>query len=91
MRLRFSDEAWATLQELPETQREQAQRLIRAIMLAGVPVGRHWVRDKRGRQLWIASALDTHVIHRVVFTYDDHTTYIVQILIFPTPPDPNNS
>lgn len=59
-------------------------------MVAGVPVGRPWIRDLRGRQLWIASALDTHVIHRVVFARDENTIYIVQILIFPTPPDPNN-
>lgn len=91
MRLRYSDEAWATLQNLPDTHRGQAQRLIRAIMLAGVPVGRLWVRDERGRQLWIASALDTHVIHRVVFARDGDTTYIAQILIFPTPADPNNA
>jgi hypothetical protein len=48
------------------------------------------VRDERGRQLWIASALDTHVIHRVVFARDGDVTYVVQILIFPILPDPNN-
>jgi hypothetical protein len=90
MRLRYSDAAWATLQHLPETQQAQARRLIRAIMLAGTSIGRLWIRDLRGRQLWIASALDTHVIHRIVFARDEDTLYIVQILNFPTPPDPNN-
>lgn len=90
MRLRYSADAWATLQALPAAQRGQARRLIRAILLAGVPVGRVWARDGRGRQLWIASALDTHVIHRVIYARDGATTYVVQILTFPTPLDPNN-
>lgn len=90
MKLRYSDAAWITLQALSEEQRGQARRLIRAILMANVPVGRVWIKDGRGRQLWIASALDTHVIHRVIYAHDGATTYIVQILTFPTPPDPNN-
>lgn len=90
MRLRYSEAAWVALQTISAAQQGQARHLIRVILLAGVPVGRPWVRDLQGRQLWIASALDTHVIHRVVFARDEQTIYIVQILTFPTPPDPNN-
>jgi cytochrome bd-type quinol oxidase subunit 1 len=91
VKLRYSDDAWETMQRLPDAQRAQARQLIRAIMLAEVPVGRLWIRDLRGRQLWIASALDTHVIHRAVYTRTANTMYIIQILTFPTPPDPNNA
>lgn len=90
MRLRYSDEACETLQALPDAQRGQARRLIRAIMQAGVPIGRRWLADARGRQLWVASALDTCVIHRVVYEREGDMTYVVQVLVFPTPPDPSN-
>jgi hypothetical protein len=64
--------------------------LIASIVLAGGTVGRLWNYDLRGRRQWIVSALDTLVIFRVAFRRSADILYITSVLVFPTPPDPNN-
>jgi hypothetical protein len=91
MNVRISPYAWGQLQALTAHQQAQARRLLSAIVLANGTVGRPWNRDLKGRQQWIASALDTHVIFRVVFHQSGDTLYITAVLVFPTPPDPNNA
>jgi hypothetical protein len=90
MIIRYSRYANARLQALPEPQQAQAKRLIRAILLADTTVGRPWNQDLRGRLQWIVSAADTHVVYRIAFRQTENTLYVTNVLVFPTPPDPNN-
>ena len=91
MKVRISPYAWGQLEALSADQQAQARRLLAAIVLANGTVGRPWNRDLKGRQQWIVSALDTHVIFRVAFRQSGDTLYITSVLVFPTPPDPNNA
>lgn len=90
MKLRYTEIAWARLRALPPYQQEQAKNLIHAIMLADTTVGRPWNRDLQGRLHWIVSALDTHIIYRVTFRKVENTLFVTNVLVFPTPTDPNN-
>lgn len=90
MKVRISPYAWSQLQALTSAQQDQARRLMASFVLAGGTVGRPWNYDLRGRRQWIVSALDTHMIFRVAFRRSGDILYITSILVFPTPPDPNN-
>lgn len=89
-RVRITPFAWQQLEALTEDQQAQARHLIAAILLGGRGVGRRWVSDAKGRRQWIVSASDTHVIYRFAFVQRHDTLYITAVLVFPTPPDPNN-
>ncbi|MCU0492765.1 MAG: hypothetical protein MUD01_14335 [Chloroflexaceae bacterium] len=90
MKVRYTTVAWDRLRALSPEQQAQAKRLIRAILFAQTNVGRPWNRDLRSRLHWIVSALDTHVIYRIAFRQVEDVLYVTNVLIFPTPPDPNN-
>lgn len=90
MVVKFSRYASAQFVSLTDAQRDQARRLVRAIILAETHVGRPWNRDNQNRLHWIASALDTHLIYRIAFRRIENTLYVTAVLTFPIPPDPNN-
>lgn len=87
--VQISDFAWAQYQALTPAQ-QQARNLIRTIQLGGAGVGRPWNHDLRRRLHWIASAADTHVIYRVAYRRQGDALLITAVLIYPTPPDPND-
>jgi hypothetical protein len=89
--VRITDLAWAQFQALAPQQQHQARNLIRAVQLGAPGVGRPWNRDLRNRLHWIASAYDTHVIYRVVYHRRGDELLISAILVYETPPDPNNA
>lgn len=86
----FSRLALAQFAALTDAQQAQARRLVRAITLADTLVGRPWNRTPAGRQQWIASAYDTHIVYRISFRRTENTLYVTGVLVFQTPPDPNN-
>ncbi len=90
MKIRFTDEAWDVFTTIDSTHQDQARRLLRAIVLGGGRIGRPWNHDQKGRLHWVVSAVDTHLVYRMVFRRSGDTLYITDILIFPTPPDPND-
>lgn len=53
-------------------------------------MGRPRNRTPAGRQQWIASAYDTHIVYRISFRRTENTLYVTGVLVFQTPPDPNN-
>lgn len=89
-RVRMSPLAWQQFETLLPGQQVQARRLIAAVLSGGPATGRPWVRDNKQRQQWIVSASDTHIIYRFSFVKRQDTLYITAVLVFPTPPDPNN-
>jgi hypothetical protein len=89
--IRITDVAWAQFQALLPQQQQQARNLIRAIQLGAPGVGRPWNRDLRNRLHWIVSAYDTHVIYRVAYRRQGDELLITGILVYETPPDPNNA
>jgi hypothetical protein len=40
---------------------------------------------------WIASASDTHVVYRIAYRRQGDELLITVVLVFETPPDPNNA
>lgn len=91
MKVRYTEVAWSRLRALSPDQQAQAKRLIRTIMLADTHIGRPWNRDLNDRLHWIASALDSHVVYRIAFRRVENALYVTNVLVFPTPPDPNNA
>lgn len=87
--VQFSDLAWEQWQALTGPQLAQARRLIAAIQLAP-GVGRLWNQDLRGRRYRVVSAADTHLVYRIVYQRSGDVLLIAAILIYDTPPDPNN-
>ena len=90
MIIRYRRSANARLQALPKPPQAQAKRRIRAILRANTTVGRPWNQDMRGRLPWIVSAADTHVVYHIAFRQTENALYVTNVLVFPTPPDPNN-
>ena len=86
----MTDLAWSQFQALLPQQQQQARNLIRAIQLGAPGVGRPWNRDLLGRQHWIASAADTHVVYRVAYRRQGDELLISAVLVYETPADPNN-
>ena len=89
--VRITDIAWAQFQALSPHQQQQARNLIRAIQLGAPGVGRPWNHDLRNRLHWIASASDTHVVYRIAYRRQGDELLITAVLVFETPPDPNNA
>jgi hypothetical protein len=87
--VRFSPRAWAQFVALTPAHQAQARRLIRALQLADGGGGRPWATDVRGRRFLIVSALDTHLVYRLVYEQIGSTLFISLILVYETP-DPNN-
>jgi len=88
--VRISDFAWGQYQALSPAQQQQARNLMRAIQLGASGVGRPWNRDLRNRLHWIASAYDTHVIYRIAYQRQGDELLITAVLVYETPPDPND-
>ena len=88
--VRFSPRAWAQFAALLPAQQAQARRLLRALQLAEGGGGRPWVTDARDRRFFIVSALDTHLVYRLVYEQIGSALFISLILVYETPPDPNN-
>jgi len=89
-RVQISPFAWEQFQALLPEHQAQARRLITAVLMGGSGTGRPWVRDAKHRLQWIVSASDSHVIYRFAFVKRHNTLFITGVLVFPTPPDPNN-
>jgi hypothetical protein len=65
--IRLSRRAWAQFEALAPEQQAQARRLMAALQLAEGGRGRPWITDPRGRRFLIISALDTHLVYRLVY------------------------
>jgi hypothetical protein len=88
--IRLSRRAWAQFEALTPEQQAQARRLMAALQLAEGGGGRPWITDLRGRRFFIVSALDTHLVYRLVYEQIGSALFISLILVYETPPDPNN-
>jgi hypothetical protein len=80
--VRWLPEAWERYQTLTPEQQGQARRLIAALLLSPT-AGRFWHRDLENNALFIASAYDTHVIHRVLYRTTGDKLFILDVLVFP--------
>ena len=80
--VRWLPEAWDRYQTLTEEQQAQARRLIAALLLSP-QAGKFWHTDIAGRPIWFASAVDTHVIYRVLWYQRNTTIYVLDVLVFP--------
>jgi hypothetical protein len=85
--VRWLPEAWERYALLTADQQAQARRLLGALLLSP-QAGRFWHTDRAGRPIWFVSAVDTHVVYRVLWYRRNTTIYVLDVLVFPYTNEP---